>query len=242
MLTINLCFAIFKREFLLTFRNYYDVLTIITFFILGILIFIFAIGPEEKIYSQIGIGIIWTLLLLSTNLSIKKFYQDDFNDGSIILFLISGVTYEFIVILKIITAWLFFHFPFLVIIPIACLILGIENEDIYLILITFFLGSPVLTSLASISGSMNLLNNKNFAIGSVIIMVLSIPLIIFSTSVIKAPPELIKPQLVILLGILMLFLGITCEQIHLILLIKPHYMPALLPGLYQHLCREFLFL
>ena len=119
MLTIKLCIAIFKREFLLTFRNYYDVLTIITFFILGILIFIFAIGPEEKIYSQIGIGIIWTLLLLSTNLSIKKFYQDDFNDGSIILFFISGVTYELIVILKIITAWLFFQFPFLVIIPIA---------------------------------------------------------------------------------------------------------------------------
>ena len=70
MLTIKLCIAIFKREFFLTFRNYYDVLTIITLFILGILIFIFAIGPEEKIYSQIGIGIIWTLLLLSTNLSI----------------------------------------------------------------------------------------------------------------------------------------------------------------------------
>ena len=62
-----------KREYLLTFRNFYDILTILTFFILGILIFIFAIGTEHRIYSQIGIGIIWTLLLLSTNLSIKKF-------------------------------------------------------------------------------------------------------------------------------------------------------------------------
>ena len=116
MHTIKLFISIFKREYLLTFRNFYDVLTIIIFFILGILIFIFSIGPEHKIYSQIGIGIIWTLILLSTNLSIKKFYQDDFNDGSIILFLISGISFEFIVILKIITAWLFFQFPFLVII------------------------------------------------------------------------------------------------------------------------------
>ena len=209
MLTIKLCIAIFKREFLLTFRNYYDVLTIITFFILGILIFIFAIGPEEKIYSQIGIGIIWTLLLLSTNLSIKKFYQDDFNDGSIILFFISGVTYEFIVILKIITAWLFFQFPFLVIIPIACLLLEVDQNKIFLLLLTFTVGSPILTSLSSISGSMNLLNDKNFAIGSIIVMLLSIPVIIFSVSIIETPPELIKPQLNILLGILFLFLSIT---------------------------------
>ena len=92
MHTVKLFISIFKREYLLTFRNFYDVLTIIIFFILGILIFIFSIGPEHKIYSQIGIGIIWTLILLSTNLSIKKFYQDDFNDGSIILFLISGIS------------------------------------------------------------------------------------------------------------------------------------------------------
>ena len=202
MLTIKLCIAIFKREFLLTFRNYYDVLTIITFFILGILIFIFAIGPEEKIYSQIGIGIIWTLLLLSTNLSIKKFYQDDFNDGSIILFFISGVTYEFIVILKIITAWLFFQFPFLIIIPITCLMLEVDQNKIFLLLLTFTVGSPILTALSSISGSMNLLNDKNFAIGGIIVMLFSIPVIIFSVNIVEAPTELIKAQFNILLGIL----------------------------------------
>ena len=105
--------SILKREYLLTFRNYYDVLTIMIFFILGILVFIFSIGPAKEIYNEIGIGIIWTLLLLSTNLSIKKYYQDDFNDGSIILFFISGVSLEFIVILKMISAWLFFNSLFL---------------------------------------------------------------------------------------------------------------------------------
>ena len=56
---------------------------------------------------------------------------------------------------------------------------------------------------------MNLLNDKNFAIGSVIIMLLSIPLIIFSVNIISATPELFLPQLNILIGILMLFLAIT---------------------------------
>ena len=207
--TIKSAVSIFKREYLLTFRNFYDVLTIVTFFILGILIFIFAIGPEHKIYSQIGIGIIWTLLLLSTNLSIKKFYQDDYNDGSIILFFISGISFEFIVILKIIAAWLFFQFPFVIIIPIACLLLGVDQSKILLLILTFIIGSPILTSLSSISGSMNLLNDKNFAIGSIIVMLLSIPIIIFSVGIIEAPKELARAQLNILLGILLLFLAIT---------------------------------
>ena len=121
----------------------------------------------------------------------------------------SGLSFELIVLIKLIILWFFFQLPFIIVVPVACLILGIGTEDIYLILITFLLGSPVLTSLASISGSMNLLNNKNFAIGSVIIMVLGIPLIIFSTSVVNAPPELVKPQLSILGGILLFFLAFT---------------------------------
>ena len=79
-----------------------------------ILVFVFAIGPDKTIYSQVGIGIIWTLILLSTNLSIKKLYQDDFKDGNLILFYISGISLELVVIVKIIAAWLFFQLPFLI--------------------------------------------------------------------------------------------------------------------------------
>ena len=200
---------IFTREYLLTYGNFYHIVSVFIFFILGILIFVFAIGLDKEIYSQIGVGIIWTLLLLSTNLSIKKLYQDDFNDGNLILFYLSGISLELIVIIKIIAAWLFFQLPFLIIIPIACLILNVTTDKILLLILTFIISSPVLTALSSISGSMNLLNNKNFAIGSVIIILFSIPVIIFSVSIIHSTTELAKPQLNILLGILMLFLAIT---------------------------------
>ena len=209
MQTINSILALFYKEYKTTFQNYYDVLTIILFFLLGTLIFVFSIGPNKEIFNQVGIGIIWTLLLLSTNLSIKKFYQEDYNDGNIFLLHMSGLSFELIVLIKLIALWFFFQLPFLIIIPFTYLILGMKTDNIYLVLITFFLGSPILTTLASISGSMNLLNNKNFAMGSVIVIFLSIPLIIFSVGIINAPPELIKPQLNILTGILLFFLALT---------------------------------
>ena len=136
-------------------------------------------------------------------------YQEDLNDGNIYLLHLSGLSYEIIVMIKLLCLWFFFQLPFIIIIPIACLLLGNNLENIYLILEIFIISSLILTSLASISGAMNLLNNRNIALGSSIIMIFSIPIIIFSVSTINGSVELIRPQINILLGILFLFLAIT---------------------------------
>ena len=49
--------------------------------ILSIFVFIFALGTDAQLLKTIGIGIIWSLLLLSSTLSLRKFYEDDFNNG-----------------------------------------------------------------------------------------------------------------------------------------------------------------
>ena len=201
--------ALFYKEYKLSFKNIYDLLTINLFFILGLFIFVFSVGADEEILSKIGIGITWTLLLLSNNLSINKFFKEDFEDGNLFLMYMNGLSFELIVLIKLICFWIFLQIPFIIFIPIALLMMGIFDQKIYLILLTFIIGSPVLTCLAAISGSMNLLNNKNFAMGSIIIMILSIPFIIFSVGVITYKPDLLMPQLSILAGILFIFLSIT---------------------------------
>ena len=209
MQTFNSISALFYREYKILFRSFYDILTIIIFFTLGVFIFIFAIGSDNEILEEIGLGIIWTLLLLSTNLSINKFYQNDFEDGSIFLLHINGLSIELIVLIKLIILWFFYQLPFIIIIPCVYLILNITSNDMYLVIITFLLGSPILSALSSISGAMNLLNNKSFAIGSILVMIFSIPVIIFSVGISNTPPELIKPQISIMIGILFLFIAIT---------------------------------
>ena len=209
MKLFNSILAVIYREFRLTFRNSFDVLSILIFFILGILIFVFSIGPNKELLSQLSIGIVWTLLILATNLTFKKFYQEDLNDGNIYLLHMSGISYEIIVIIKLFCLWIFFQLPFLIMIPVAFLLFDNNFENIYLVMEIFIISSLILTTLASISGAMNLLNNKNIALGSSIIMIFSIPIIIFSVSAINSSVELIQPQINILLGSLFLFLAIT---------------------------------
>jgi len=209
MKTVNSIIAIFQREFRIACRNFSDILSIFLFFLIGVMIFVFSVGVNNDIFNQIGIGIIWTLILLTNNLTLRKFYQDDFDDGSLIIFHLSGLSYELIVLIKIVVNWFVIQFPFFILIPISGFVLNIEIFNIKIIFISFLLGSLIITCITSISGSMNLLNKKNFAIGSLIIMILSIPVIIFSVGLINTTEELMGPQINILLGIMLLFLGIT---------------------------------
>ena len=73
-------FYFFYREFKVNISGFHDILTNITFFFISIFIFIFSIGPQDKILSVMGVSILWTLLLLSSTLSLTKFYRDDFNN------------------------------------------------------------------------------------------------------------------------------------------------------------------
>ena len=206
---LNSIFALSKREFQITYRNFSDILSILMFFLLGIIIFVFSIGPKPEIFNQIGIGIIWTLILLSNTLSLRKFYQEDFDDNSIILFHMSGLSYETIVLIKIIVIWVSIQIPFLIVIPLASLLLNVEFTNMKIIYLSFIIGSPIITCITSISGSMNLLNKKNFALGSIIIMIFSIPVIIFAVSLVNSEQNNTKALLNILLGIMFFFFAVT---------------------------------
>ncbi len=174
----------FYREYKLYLSGFHSVLTMITFFFVAIFTFIFSIGPKDEILSLLGVGIMWTLFLLSSTLSLRKYYQEDFENGNLVLLHLRGFSYELICILKTISHFIFVQIPFLIFLPIACILLSISIDKVYYIIISFFLGSIILSCLGSISSSMNLLNNRNYLIGSVIVIVFSIPVIIFSVGLI----------------------------------------------------------
>ena len=209
MKTVNSILALIYREYKIAFNSFYDILSILLFFILAMLIFVFSVGSEKQIFNQIGVGVIWTLILLSNNLVLNKFYEDDFNNNNLILFHINGLSYELIVLIKLIVSWVFIQLPFFLIIPIAIILLDLTIPNSNLIFTSFLIGSPIITSITAMAASMNLLNNKSFALGSLIIMFLSIPVIIFSVGLINSTAGNINNMINILLGILLIFLAIT---------------------------------
>ena len=63
----------FYREYKTSMIGLNDLFVNLVFFFLSIFIFIFSIGSDKEILEITGIGIIWSLLLLSSTLSLKKY-------------------------------------------------------------------------------------------------------------------------------------------------------------------------
>ena len=198
----------FYREYKLNLSGVQDILTNIIFFFVSIFIFIFSIGPDKETISLIGVGILWTLLLLSSTLSLRKFYQDDFENGNLLIIHLNGFSYGFIAILKTLSHFIFVQIPFLLSIPIACILLNISNEKLIYVFTSFTIGSLILSCLGSISSSMNLMNQRNYLLGSVIVMIFSVPIIIFSVGIINLE-ENFNSLTNILFGILLIVFAIN---------------------------------
>jgi len=198
----------YYREYKLNLSGFQDIFTNIIFFFLSIFIFIFSIGPDKEIISLIGVGIVWTLLLLSSTLSLRKFYQDDFDNGNLLIMHLSGFSYGFIAILKTFSHFLFVQVPFLISIPIACVLLNIASDKLIYLFTSFAIGSFILSCLGSISASMNLMNQRNFLLGSLIVMIFSVPVIIFSVGLINIE-ENFNSLISILFGVLLIVLAIN---------------------------------
>ncbi|MDC3056513.1 heme exporter protein CcmB [Pelagibacteraceae bacterium] len=208
MKLLNKIIFFYYREYKLNLSGFQDILTNIIFFFLSILIFIFSIGPDKEVISLTGVGIVWTLLLLSSTLSLRKFYQDDFENGSLLIMHLNGFSFGFIAILKTFSHFLFVQVPFLLSIPIACILLNIANDKVIYLFLSFGIGSFTLSCLGSISSSMNLMNQRNFLLGSVIVMIFSVPIIIFSVGIINIEDSF-NSLINILFGILLIVFAIN---------------------------------
>ena len=146
--------------------------------------------------------------MLSSTLSLRKFYQDDFENGNLLIMHLNGLSFGFIAILKTFSHFIFVQVPFLLSIPIACILLNIANDELIYLFSSFAIGSFILSCLGSISSSMNLMNQRNFLLGSVIVMIFSVPIIIFSVGIVNLE-ENFNSLISILFGILLIVFAIN---------------------------------
>ena len=190
------------RDIKIQIRNLSYIMSIIIFVIIVILLFIFAIGPNEEQLKIYIIPIMWSILILSSCITFNKLLKDDYDDGNFGLYQFTSLSFELIAISKIITSWILFQLPLLILMPLIAVLLNVNVDKILLLIITMLIGSPILSTLSLISGSMMLTNSKNLSLGSLIIIPMCIPIIIFSIGAINNDIDLFMPQINILLSIL----------------------------------------
>ena len=163
-----------KREFLINFRSLIDVISIISFMILIVTLFVLGIGPFEEKLKLVSNAIFWIGLILAIIPSLEKTLQRDYDNGWLDQTITSPLPLEFILLSKSIAYWLIIIVPLLISLPFLVILLNISLKLIPWLFISIIIGGLSI-SLIGIIGSALTLGAKR---GNILLPILIIPFII----------------------------------------------------------------
>ncbi|HDR1039991.1 heme exporter protein CcmB [Pasteurella multocida] len=178
--------AIIKRELQIAMRKQAEILNPLWFFLLVITLFPLVIGPDPKLLARIAPGIAWVAALLSALLSFERLFRDDFVDGSLEQLMLTAQPLALTALAKVIAHWLLTGLPLILLSPIVALLLSLEVEIWWALVLTLLIGTPVLSCLGAIGVALTVGLRKGGVLLSLLVVPLFIPVLIFSASVLEA--------------------------------------------------------
>tara|TARA_Y100001970_G_C14233995_1_gene860660 strand:- start:1989 stop:2669 length:681 start_codon:yes stop_codon:yes gene_type:complete len=175
---------VFKRDLILSFKKKSSFLIPFIFFLIVISLFPLALGSENKLLSSISSGIIWVAALLASLLAIESIFNEDYRDGTLDQFMLSGEPLFILVFAKVFAHWLISGAPLLFASVISTFFLFLPEGLFYPLLISLLLGTFLLSLLGALGAALAI--GKTAILSSIIVIPLSIPVLIFGISIINA--------------------------------------------------------
>ena len=203
---MNFFLSLLRRDLSLALRQGTDSLMVLVFFVVVVVLFPLAVGPEQKILARISGGVIWVAALLAAMLSMDRLFQKDYEDGSLDLLVLSPVQTEILVLAKALAHWLTTGLPLIIVSPLLGVFLYMHTNGFWVMILSLLLGTPVLSLIGSIGAALALGARRSNVLLSLLILPLFIPVLVFGVSAVDAALMDIptRPPLLILGG---MFLG-----------------------------------
>ena len=178
--------SIFLKEVLLIRRSGYESLFPIIYLFIIMVFFNISLSYVEKIVMEELIPImIWISCLLICVFNIENIFKDDYEDGTLEIFLIGHQNLEVTVLAKVLSHWLISNIPIILTAPIIALVLGIDSQTTLILFISLIIGTPTLSLIGSIAAALTVSLKKNKILVSIIVLPLYVPILIFGTSAVN---------------------------------------------------------
>lgn len=183
---MTLFFGLIHRDLLLTLRQGSDAALILVFYLLCVLMFPFAVGPDPGTLARIGPGVLWVTALLATLLALDRLFAQDFEDGSLDQLALLPLPLPLVVLSKVIANWLCTGLPLtLAAIPLAES-LSMDRGSYGVLLAALALGTPTLNLIGGLGAALILGARRSSGLLALLVMPLYIPVLIFGVSAVDA--------------------------------------------------------
>jgi len=191
---------ILRRDLRLALRQGSDSIMVVAFFVLGVVLFPFGIGPEPNILARVAPGVLWVTALFASMLSLDRLFQGDYEDGSLELLALTPTPLEVVVAAKAAAHWLTTGLPLLAAAPLLAVLLNLDPEGFTTLLLSMLVGTPVLSLIGAVGAALVLGARRGGVLLSLLTLPLTVPVLIFGVGAVDAALHGLEagPQIAIL--------------------------------------------
>ncbi|WP_035893754.1 heme exporter protein CcmB [Legionella oakridgensis] len=170
-----------QRETLLITRQLRFIVNAILFFLMILIFFPLTMPADRALLRMIAPGLIWIALLLAMLLSAERLFQQDYEDGVIEQWLVSGYPVSLMVLAKILTHWLFNLLPLIILCPAIALLFAFNVHETVILIMSLMCGSPALLFLCALAAVFSGGLKQRGVFMALILLPLTIPVMIFGS-------------------------------------------------------------
>jgi len=176
-------FLLTKYEIKIVLRSTDAWITPLIFFVMVVCLFPLAIGYDQELLISMAPGVIWVAALLATIISMGNLFRNDYDEGFLDLLLVSTYPLSLLALTKITSHWISHGLPLILISPLLGFMLNLSAEEIYALIFTLLLGTPVLSLIGAIGAALTVVVRGNGLLLPMLIIPFYIPVLVFGTGI-----------------------------------------------------------
>ena len=198
--------GIFKRDMHIAFKQKAELVQPLMFLLMVVTLFPLGVSPSPDTLQRIGPGVIWIAAILSSLMAMERLFRDDFQDGSLEQYVLSGMALPAVSAVKVVAHWLVSFIPVLLLSPLLAMFLNLTFDMYVALLLTLILGTPLLSLIGAIAVGLTVGLQKGGVLLALLLIPVFIPLLIFATSAVDSAALQLPyyPQLAIIAAMLLL--------------------------------------
>lgn len=166
-----------------------DWLSPLLFFCLVMLLFPLALGALPQTLSSVAPGLVWVTALLATMLSLESLFREDFEDGTLELFLASRGSLIDYTLAKLLVHWVFYALPLVLISPLLAYSLHLPFAAYGVLMTSLFLGTLALVGLGAIGVAVTSGLKYNSFLLALLVLPFYVPILVFGASAVEAAAQ-----------------------------------------------------
>ncbi len=186
---IKACMTLFQSEMLLLFRRPMAVFNPLLFGFLVTLMFPLGLGPAPATLAKLAPGLVWIIALLSCLLATDQLFREDFEDGSLTLWLLSPQPMYFLIMSRITVHWLSSGFIISLLSPVFAIMLNLPLQALPALFLSLLIGSVSLVFIGAIGAALTVGLKHSSVLLTLIILPLYVPVLIVGAAAVNAATQ-----------------------------------------------------